>query len=267
MADLRSPTGEDIVLAGVHPNMGIEAAYKRKLRKLVEAMAKSVDYWLKAEYRSQLPEIAQDAPIDDLQTRMKKLSKIWQRKFDDGAKDLAVWFAQSNKSYSDGSLQKILSNAGFTVKFKMSKGARIKFNAVVVENVGLIKSIPEQYFTQIEGLVMRSASRGRDLEYLTKQLKERYEITDRRAKLIAIDQNNKATALFTQQNQEDLGLTDALWQHSTAGKHPRPDHVAATGMKYKIAVGALIDGKYIYPGEEINCRCISRPIIPGYNDQ
>lgn len=266
MAALVSPTGQDIILKGVHPNAGIEAAYKRKLRKMVAAMSKSVEYWLAAEYRAQIPEIAMDSPIDELNRKLKKLSESWQKKFDDGALNLASWFATASKSYSDGSMQKILKDAGFTVKFKMSKSARVRFNAVVSENVGLIKSIPEQYFTQVEGIVMRAASRGRDLEYLTKELKKRYDITDRRAKLIAIDQSNKATSLFTQQNQIDLGLTEADWQHSTAGKHPRESHVAANGQRYKIAKGMLIEGEYIFPGEKINCRCISRPVIPGFND-
>jgi uncharacterized protein with gpF-like domain len=266
VADLVSPTGQDIVLRGVHPNMGIEAAYKRKLSKMVAAMSKSVEYWIAAEYRAQLPDMAMDAPIDDLNKKLAALSKDWQKKFDDGALNLATWFASASKSYSDNSMQKILKDAGFTVKFKMSKSARVRFKAVVSENVGLIKSIPEQYFTQIEGLVMRSASRGRDLAYLTKELKNRYEITDRRAKLIAIDQNNKATALFVQQDQIDLGLTDADWQHSTAGKEPRESHVAASGKRYKIAKGMLIEGEHIFPGEKIRCRCISRAVIPGFND-
>ena len=95
MAALVSPTGQDIILKGVHPNAGIEAAYKRKLRKMVAAMSKSVEYWLAAEYRAQIPEIAMDSPIDELNRKLKKLSESWQKKFDDGALNLASWFASA----------------------------------------------------------------------------------------------------------------------------------------------------------------------------
>ena len=43
---------------------------------------------------------------------------------------------------------------------------------------------------------------------------------------------------------------------------PRPDHVAANGKRYKIAEGCLISGEHIQPGEDINCRCTSRPVLP-----
>ena len=80
--------------------------------------------------------------------------------------------------------------------------------------------------------------------------------------LIARDQSNKANAVVSRARQLELGITDAIWMHSHAGKNPRKDHVAANGKRYKIAEGCLISGEYIQPGEEINCRCTSRPILP-----
>ena len=41
------------------------------------------------------------------------------------------------------------------------------------ENVNLIKSIPEKYFTEVEGMVMRSVRSGRDLAYLSDELEHR----------------------------------------------------------------------------------------------
>ena len=94
--------------------------------------------------------------------------------------------------------------------------------ATITENVGLIRSIPERYFTEVEGLVMRSVARGRDLSYLTDELQKRYGITRRRAALIARDQNNKATSVMQAARQKSLGITQGIWRHSHAGKEPRP---------------------------------------------
>lgn len=264
--NITSPTGKDIPLAPIHPNKGIEMAYRRKLRALVAQMQNSVEYWLHARYRQNLPEIAQDGAVHDLKKELTELSRQWLSKFDDGAKDLASWFAQKTKSYSDSSMKKILGDAGISVDFVMNPSMRTTYQSVIEENVGLIKSIPEQYLRQVHGLVMRSVAEGRDLETLTKSLKSRYDISDKRAKLIARDQNNKATSVMTKQRQEDLGLIEAIWRHSTAGKHPRPEHVAADGKKYDIKKGMYLEGEWVWPGTAINCRCVSVPIIPGYND-
>ena len=109
---------------------------------------------------------------------------------------------------------------------------------------------------------MRSYSAGRDLATMVKELKTLYPAASHRAELIARDQSNKANAVVNRTRQMELGITEAIWMHSHAGKTPRPDHVAADGKRYKIAEGCLISGKYIQPGEEINCRCTSRPVLP-----
>lgn len=119
---------------------------------------------------------------------------------------------------------------------------------------------------QIETLVTQSVQTGRDLATLTDELKTRFNITDRRAKLIARDQNNKATQLITRQRQQDLGITQAVWKHSHAGKVPRASHVKADGQVYDLNKGLFLDNKWTYPSVEINCRCFSRPVIQGFID-
>ena len=123
------------------------------------------------------------------------------------------------------------------MKFKMTRAMRDIMAATVGQQVSLIKSIPSQYFTNIGGLVMRSVQTGRDLEQLTKDLKAQFGVTHRRAAFIARDQNNKATASMTRARQEELGLNDAIWVRSGAGKHPRPTHVAMDGKKYDVRKG------------------------------
>ena len=159
-------------------------------------------------------------------------------------------------------LRLALKEAGWTVEFKMTPAVRDAFNASLEENVGLIRSIPEKYLQQVEGTVMRSYSAGRDLETMVKELKQLYPAASHRAELIARDQSNKANAVVNRARQMELGITEAIWMHSHAGKNPRPDHVAANGKRYNIAEGCKISGEFIQPGEEINCRCTSRAILP-----
>ena len=146
----------DKVLRGVH-NAGIEAAYRGKMQALIAEMDKSVIYWLRAAYRANEPVIAQDrTPADELRDAIRKLARRWQKNFDDPAPAMADYFSQAIAERSSGALKAILRKAGFTVKFKMTRAMRDIMAATVGQQVSLIKSIPSQYFTNIEGMVMRS---------------------------------------------------------------------------------------------------------------
>jgi len=113
---------------------------------------------------------------------------------------------------------------------------------------------------------MRSVAAGGDLHQLVGDLQREYGVTRRRAELIARDQNNKASAVMTRIRQQEVGIDEAIWVHAGAAKHPRPSHVKAgkDRLRYKISEGALIDGEYIWPGEKINCGCIGRPVVEGF---
>lgn len=227
-------------------------------------MHNSVLYWLSAAYRD--TGLAQDEnPANLMRNAMRRLTFRWERQFNDMANRLAQRFALKTLTATDVSLRSALSDMGFTVEFKMTERMRTAYQGVIGENVNLIKSIPQQYLTQVETLVMQSVQRGRDLGGLTKELQARYGITRRRAALIARDQNNKATSVMTAARQQALGITQGVWRHSNAGAEPRKSHVDASGEKFNLSTGMLIDGKRIMPGEEINCRCTWAPVVPGFD--
>lgn len=225
-------------------------------------------YWLTANYKASGAAVAMDAsPAVFMRDAMRKLASRWQKRFDDIAAKLARRFTSDAMKNSDVSLYNALESAGLTVEFKMTAAMNNALQATITENVNLIKSIPEQYLTQVEGLVMRSVSRGRDLAYLTDELEKRYGITRRRAAFIAMDQNNKVTSALQSARQQSLGIVEGEWEHSGAGKHPRPEHVKAGKEKrrFRLDKGCLIEGKYILPGEEPGCKCGWRAVIPGLN--
>lgn len=264
---LRAPSRKPVVLAPVHPNAGLTVAYQKRIDALVDAMQKSLAYWITAAYRATPPELAQDAsPAVTLRAAMNKLSRYWQKRFDDAAPELAKWFSENSLKRADGSLRDILKRAGFTVQFTLSREANDVLQATLAEQVGLIKSIASEHLSQVQGLVMRSVSQGRDLAALSKDLHERYGVTKRRAAFIALDQNNKSTANITRVRQQALGITQAKWLHSHSGKEPRKSHLEADGKLYDVAKGMLIDGEYIRPGQLPRCRCVSRSVIPGLED-
>ncbi len=263
---MRRKNSNEKILRAVRPNVGIEAQYREYMRRWVELMHKSIMRFVVAAYKRHEPMMAQDAvPANELQKAIRILVRRWKRNFNEAAPELAKWFAKNANARSDRVLMKILKDAGFTVKFKMTAAQRDVLRATVHANVSLIKSIPTQYLNQVEGIVMRSVQQGMGIGPLAKELEKNYGVTRRRAALIARDQNIKATSSLNRSRQMELGITHAYWQHSHAGNEPRPTHVAMNGKKFDLSKGMYDshEKQFVFPGQLINCKCTSKSIVAG----
>ena len=249
----------------VHANAGVRARYQRDLEKLVDEMAHSIEYWIEAAYKNNTPDMAMDAlPSQVLAKRLQEVGKRWIKRFDDMAATIAECFIQSGKKATDSAMMQSFKDAGWTVQFKPTKAIRDAMNASIIENVNLIKSIPDQYLKNVTGTIMRGVANGRDLKQISDELQKHYGVTKRRAAFIARDQANKANATITQARRVELGLFKAVWIHGAGGKVPRESHVKAgkDRLEFDVREGALIDGEYIQPGYLPNCRCVSRTVLP-----
>ncbi len=140
---LRAP-GKAIVLRATRPNLGVATAYQARLDTLIDAMNKSLLFWISATYRGNEPHalIAQDvSPAVALRKVMRKLARRWTREFNQAGADMARLFADSATTVSDSVLKSTLSKAGLAIPFKATPIMNDAYQAVVGEQVGLIKSI------------------------------------------------------------------------------------------------------------------------------
>lgn len=253
-------------IRSIYPNKGVELAYKKRLQSMIYDMQRSVVYWVTSAYRNNTPRVAQLAedatPSEKMNKVLNELGKRWIDTFEKWAPKIAEVYVTDLWKATDSAFRQALKSAGWTVEFKVTPAVRDALNASVIENVNLIKSIPTTYFDQVNGIVMRSYTAGRDLATMTKELNALYPKAKDRAELIARDQSNKLNATVNRTRRMELGITEAIWMHSGGGKEPRQSHVAANGKKFNVEKGALIDGEWIQPGEKINCRCTSRAVLP-----
>ena len=265
------------ILPPVKPNLGIEADYRRDLLGLIDAMRDSVVYWVERTYKAKLPHAhpdkvqarrqAQDAsPAMRMRSLMTKLGAQWGQEFNGAKDEISKGFASGALKHSDKALAGILKRSGFSVAFQMTQPINDAYQAVIGENVGLIKSIPQEALSEVQGIVMRSVAQGRDIGGLKAEILDRFAVTKSRAALISRDQNNKATAIFNKVRHQQLGLNRAVWVHTSASLNPRPDHLAADGEEFDIDKGMDLDEGWLQPGEAINCGCVSSPVIPGFDD-
>lgn len=267
-------------LKAIHPNVGVEDWYQRELDALLReahadlvAMVQtsaSIALAQDCVTRRTLPFAAVDAasPNMRLNAALKKWGDKWSRKFDKAADRIAKQFATKSFTAFQSSMRSELAKANFTVRFAPTRASLAAFQATVSENVALIKSIQQQYHTKIQGDVWRAVTRGSDLSKLSTDLRSTYGVSVKRAALIARDQNAKAKATIENTRRQELGITQAIWQHSSAGKEPRPTHVAMNGKVFDLKQGMFDsdEGEWILPGQLINCRCTSRAIIPGFGE-
>lgn len=260
----------------VRPSAGLERWYRKKLMKEIRAMQDSVLWWLRAVYRSRESEIvaATDAsPAHEIWDDLRKVMRRWEKHFDELGPKLAKQFVGRLSRAERARFEQALKNSGWTVKLYMPRGVNNVFQASVLENVNLIKSIPQKYLTNVESLVSVSIQNGKDLDFLTKELHKQYDITERRAQMIARDQNNKITSALDRAHADNLGITDAVWVYTYGSKEPRHTHVEMDGMRFKLSEG-LYDpnprvARNIQPAELVNCRCMYRLLLPemDYKDQ
>jgi SPP1 gp7 family putative phage head morphogenesis protein len=232
---------------------------------LIDEMTASIDHWIPSTYRNAPSVITSDAnPVSEMQRQLRGLAKRWFKRFDEAAPKIAEAYLKGSFKATDSAMRMALRDAGWAVRFEMTPGVEQAYKASLAENIGLIKSIPREYLQQVEGIAMRSYTRGRDLQSMVGELKTLYPKAANRAVLIARDQSNKANSVVTAARQDELGIVEAIWLHSHAGKTPRPTHVEMDGKRYKVKEGMYDPAvkKFIYPGELISCRCTGRSVLP-----
>lgn len=232
---------------------------------LIDQMTAGLEDLAITLYRESPPLLATDAsPITEIRKRLEQFGRGWIKRFDKWSPIIARSYVRKAFKHTDSAMRQALRSSGWAIKFEMTPAMRQAAEASIVENVGLIRSIPQEYLQQVQGIVMRSYTAGRDLGTMTADLKKLYPRASNRAALISRDQSNKLNGVVIRARQMDLGITEAVWMHSHAGKHPRPTHVKQNGKRYKIEDGWYDPAvkRFILPGELINCRCTSRAILP-----
>lgn len=124
------------------------------------------------------------------------------------------------------------------------------------DNVKLIKSIPEQYFAQIESTVSNMIQQGKMTKDIEEEIYNRYSVSESRAALIARDQTNKFNGALTELRQREVGIKQYQWSTSL-DERVRPEHEERHNDIFSWD-NPPSDG---HPGQAINCRCEALAVI------
>lgn len=260
-------------LKPINYNAGNIRWYQKELlaeiREMNDEVKREVAKAIRDNPLAQDADLAMDAnPVAIIKWLLDALARKWVDRFINRALPISDALVNETQSAVDRGLLAAARRESMTINMQWTDAMLEKREAIIAENVSLIRSIPEKYFTEVEGMVYRAVARGGDRKMLADEIErnfgKRHGITRRRAEFIARDQTRKATSALSAARQQAVGITEAEWVHSGGGNKPRHSHVEAgrKRTRFKLADGCLIDGEYIMPGQLPNCGCVWRPVLP-----
>lgn len=260
-------------LKAVNYNAGNIKWYQRELLAEIREMNKEVKgevlRILRENPLAEDAKLAMDAnPVQLLKRALDSLARKWVDRFINRSMPLSGDLVKKTEASVDRGLLASARKESITIKMQWTPAMTEKVDAIIAENVSLIRSIPEKYFTQVEGMVYRAVGRGGDRAKLADEIMEnfskRHGITRRRAEGIARDQVRKATSCLSRERQKAAGIRKGTWIHSGGSNRPRKKHVHAHGQEFDLDVGLPVGdkGQYVFPGEEVECGCTWKPSLP-----
>lgn len=131
----------------------------------------------------------------------------------------------------------------------------------ISDNVGLIKTIPEDTLEKMKDIVYDGFTNGKTTTRMVKEIQRAYGVSRRRAELIARDQTAKLNGQIQKAQQQDAGITEYIWC-TTGDERVRKSHKNLNGKKFSWDDPPVnSDGRRCHPGEDFQCRCIGRPVF------
>lgn len=247
---------------------GIERSYRKTMRTLVSDMRRLVNTELMPEMKRILDAAELARPtIDsiradeyDYATELSRLLEIVRTSFagvytEEELIAIAAKIARAVADQNGRELGKVWASVFGADVFKTEPWLAIETRAFVTQNVALIKTIPSQYFGEIEQKVFAAARQGLSYKELQADIQRSYGKSRARAELIARDQIGKFNGQLNMLRQTQAGLTRYRWA-TVKDERVRTSHRAREGKIFSWDDPP----KGGHPGEDFQCRCQAIPL-------
>lgn len=138
-------------------------------------------------------------------------------------------------------------------------------NAWKRQNEAFITRMADDAVQSMMDTASRAVRSGRPNREVRAELRNRFDISDRRARTIARTEISQLNAQITRERQREVGITSYTWLASS-DERVRDEHEELDGQEVEWDnPPALANGNHA--GEEINCRCSARGNISGLLEQ
>lgn len=160
--------------------------------------------------------------------------------------------------------KRVAAKTGINVTDLIAKeGLKSTTNALVAETSQWIKTLRDDTFQKFTNNTLFAMSQGESLDTIVSQFDGIVSERKNHAKFLARNQVQNYNSITTKIRAQNLGIAKAIWE--TAGdERVRPAHEDREGKEFDLAEGLYsdVDGLYLLPGTDYNCRCTYTMIIP-----
>lgn len=246
----------------------IGISYNAELQRMVRRIKKDIDQSIKPQVKDLEFEYTADSWADVIEVSLAALRQRWSSAvFNRFAERMASKFVQAVNLQNQQQFQNQYKSFGINI-YAGNQAVSDYLDATVKDNVRLIKSIPDQYLTQVESIVLGNMRAGMRPSAINKQLQDQFGVTERRARVISRDQVSKASNGLAKKRMESSGFKYFQWIDSKDSRvRSRHKHISNKVTKYGKGIYSFSDlpigeqGVPVAPGQPIQCRCVMRPVL------
>lgn len=252
--------------------------YYRHLHKYAQAYVRLARAGLKGALpqlrdvsAQEQPEIRSDAWRMDANIE-KKIQKVLEdveaelaRQFPEAL--LRRWAMSMIGSVNKGekkNMQRLAGVIGLDVEPLLhDRGLNPFFQNIIDENVGLIRSIPQERLAAFKNSLVAAVTADQTSDALQKIIQKHFNYVGVKPALIARDQIGKLNGKLNRYRQEQLGGKRYRWKGSMDSRE-RDSHLKLQDKIFKWDKPPVVDkktGRRCHPGEDYQCRCRAEMII------
>lgn len=266
------------IVPAVKNMKGLERKYTKELNRLGRQLIKSVRENVLVFLKAQEPAYISDSIATNLNTIFTNLNREFTGVIVAGfaeqtASGMVNTVSQTNQQRFNRTINRATGiNLG---AIATEEGIEDFITLQINKNVGLIKSLPEEYLKQVETIVNNGVLNGEPASSIAKKISARAGSANKtlanRIKTIARNEVQTVNAQISKRRTEALGVTEGIWRTAEdervrgnpGGLYPnaKPSHFKANGQRFELKKGLKVDGQFIFPGIPINCRCTFSPVI------
>ena len=246
-------------LARPIPPYVVERAYMSDLLKINERLKTIVreDFFPRlSHYVAHNPNARGDSWQDDLYDDAYEISVKFYKEFPD--KDLKAMARRAGISVDRLSAHNLNNQIGKVIGidlFGNEPWVEEELSLFALNNVQLIKTIPQRFFNDLANEVYEGFKDGDRWETIAESIGERFGVMDWNAERIARDQVGKFNSALNTRRQEEVGVEEYWWR-GVGDERERDTHVANNDHKFRWDDPPPDTGA---PGEDILCRCYAEP--------
>ncbi len=234
-------------------SLGFRGSYLAEMRRFLHAVAKTTRETIIPSYQR---ELITDNLEDDLESLRQAIAGLLIATNSAVRRLILLDAMKHTEKFTE------TARAAFGVNLKgiiATEDLQNYIDRMMLRNAGLIKGMSDDLIKNIQLTTTNALISGKTSVQLRSELKEKFELSDSRAKLIARDQTSKFRADLNKIRQEQAGIDKYTWR-TARDERVREDHKKVDGKVYKY--GEPTDVKTgAEPGQDIQCRCNAEGLI------